>query len=1195
MNKTKSTSTAGAQKQTAANQHNSFFNQQEDSFFNKNQEQKDSFFGSGVQAKLRVGRPNDSYEKEADTVADKVVQNLGTDNAHAENISAVSAGSMQQLPLQREGEEQTDQEMGVEEDTLQRKPIFESASDENGVLQSSSDQAPSSAGSHLEAQLSASKGGGSSMDDNTKSSMESGFGSDFSDVRVHTDNQAVQMNQQLGAKAFTHGNDIYFNEGQYNPGSTSGQHLLAHELTHTVQQGGGDVKRSVTQQPPQPPSPPAGVTPISNTASEFSYSEGNYVTVLENGNTLRLPFINLPQFKARNSSKFTPPYAIPSGRNTNQRENWRQAVDSASNRHLETLKSEARVSGGTNRTTDEASRIYFFKGKRNPNFTLFATSTELLEHIKIPIWDDENRATSFQVDHIVEHQLGGSDDAQNYELLEAGANSSSGSSIAWEMNRRIKSAFDVLNSPFYQNASATARPNLPARPARANQYVNAFSSYNVEFLAEGFDLQTNGMHDRFWSFNQIQQGEHVNKIEPLTGDEVRELGTEDDPALFLSQNGGERMQIPEGDNYPVNNWITRVDLLERPDFAQGQMRVSAYKARDLTRRTVTASYDNMTWYLNQIPNSYIFYVDKQRTIDNAVTGTTGVFQSLRVPGMSPIRIDTLELNENGFYGQGKVLPTVPLISDADIDIIIDGDSIRLRKLFDVSEFSFPAPFEVKAASLEVSFGTDGLGMSGDVEFGITNVGEGRIQASVSSEGGFGLEGSFNFDSSLFDPAEINVSYIDNIWTIGGTIGIPEGKIRGIKSATITASYSENNFTATGEAELDVPGVEQGTMTVNYGEEGFSMEGTFNLSSDVPGIRGGSVSARVAKEQGAEDYSVMVSGTAQPDIPGINSTLTVTYEDGALDITGSATYQRGMLSGSVNVGATNRAIGDDGEPTGDPDDTMRVYGGGSLTLTLTPWLAATAGVQFLPNGEIEVTGRIGLPDTVDVFARQSFDRTLFNMPAVEIPIFAIPLGPRSLGLVARITGGLDFSAGFGPGQLRELFAEVTYNPDREDETTIHGRGVFAIPADAGLTLRGDLGLGVSVGIASLTGGIEVAGSLGLEGEASASVDVNWSPATGLQLDAEGRITVNPKFQFDINAFARASLDLWLVSISETWRHNLASFSWGPDIQFGLVFPVHYREGEPFNLSFDDIEVIYPDLDVIDMVGDLARDIKDDIFD
>ena len=152
-----------------------------------------------------------------------------------------------------------------------------------------------------------------------------------------------------------------------------------------------------------------------------------------------------------------------------------------------------------------------------------------------------------------------------------------------------------------------------------------------------------------------------------------------------------------------------------------------------------------------------------------------------------------------------------------------------------------------------------------------------------------------------------------------------------------------------------------------------------------------------------------------------------------------------------------------------------------------------------------------------------------------------------------------------------------------------------PTQPSRYLRGDLGLGVSVAIASLSGGIELAGTLGLDGEASAMVDLSWSPQTGVVLDAEGRIMVNPQFTFDVNAFARASLGIGWFSISETWRHNLVSFSWGPDIQFGVVFPVHYQEDQPFDISFDDIDVIYPDLDVVDMAKDLASDIKDDIFD
>ena len=72
----------------------------------------------------------------------------------------------------------------------------------------------------------------------TVSFMESRFGTDFSDVRIHTGGEAAQLSRDLDAQAFTVGNDIYFNNEKFAPESAEGRHLLAHELTHTIQQGG---------------------------------------------------------------------------------------------------------------------------------------------------------------------------------------------------------------------------------------------------------------------------------------------------------------------------------------------------------------------------------------------------------------------------------------------------------------------------------------------------------------------------------------------------------------------------------------------------------------------------------------------------------------------------------------------------------------------------------------------------------------------------------------------------------------------------------------------------------------------------------------------------------------------------------------------------------------------------------------------
>jgi hypothetical protein len=82
-------------------------------------------------------------------------------------------------------------------------------------------------------------GGGQPLDAGTKAHMESSFGEDFGDVRVHMDGRAAEAAGGLGARALTHGHDLFFDTGEYDPSTHEGERLLAHELAHVVQQRGG--------------------------------------------------------------------------------------------------------------------------------------------------------------------------------------------------------------------------------------------------------------------------------------------------------------------------------------------------------------------------------------------------------------------------------------------------------------------------------------------------------------------------------------------------------------------------------------------------------------------------------------------------------------------------------------------------------------------------------------------------------------------------------------------------------------------------------------------------------------------------------------------------------------------------------------------------------------------------------------------
>ncbi|NJP11949.1 MAG: DUF4157 domain-containing protein [Leptolyngbyaceae cyanobacterium RU_5_1] len=101
----------------------------------------------------------------------------------------------------------------------------------------------------VEAAIEQARGGGRSLDTGARIQMESTFGADFSGVRIHTDSTADTLNQALSARAFTTGQDIFFRQGEYNPASSGGRELLAHELTHVVQQTGGIQPQLTIGQP----------------------------------------------------------------------------------------------------------------------------------------------------------------------------------------------------------------------------------------------------------------------------------------------------------------------------------------------------------------------------------------------------------------------------------------------------------------------------------------------------------------------------------------------------------------------------------------------------------------------------------------------------------------------------------------------------------------------------------------------------------------------------------------------------------------------------------------------------------------------------------------------------------------------------------------------------------------------------------
>ncbi|RIK35289.1 MAG: hypothetical protein DCC55_30735, partial [Chloroflexi bacterium] len=278
-------------------------------FFQKQTQKGAAAAVSSLQHKLVTSRPGDAYEREADRMADVVTgrasgaereQGLAlhpritpliqrqavedeeavqaqaekdeeeepvqaqTEEKEEEPVQAETKKEEEPVQAQVEQEEEEPVQAQVEEEEgeepvqaqteeKEEEPVQAEREKEEEPVQAQADGAVAPASPvEVQEQLRARRGRGAPLPDGVRQQMELRFGADFSGVRIHTDDPAIQLTRLLKANAFTQGNDIFFNQGRFAPSTRAGDHLLAHELTHTIQQGAAGVRNIQPQTEPGP-------------------------------------------------------------------------------------------------------------------------------------------------------------------------------------------------------------------------------------------------------------------------------------------------------------------------------------------------------------------------------------------------------------------------------------------------------------------------------------------------------------------------------------------------------------------------------------------------------------------------------------------------------------------------------------------------------------------------------------------------------------------------------------------------------------------------------------------------------------------------------------------------------------------------------------------------------------------------------
>lgn len=213
------------------------------------------FFTPAIQMKMAVNKPGDKFEQEADNMANKIMrmptptpitgkeeklQRQPEDKLRKKEDDKIQKAAMPEEKIQKaplaEEKVQKKEEDKIQKAAMPEEKVQKAPANEEKKLQRKGNGTPAVT-TNIQTAIQNKTAGGQALSNDVRGYMEPRFNANFSKVRVHHDAESASLNKQLSARAFTYQNHVFFSKNQYQPHNSDGKQLLAHELTHTIQQG----------------------------------------------------------------------------------------------------------------------------------------------------------------------------------------------------------------------------------------------------------------------------------------------------------------------------------------------------------------------------------------------------------------------------------------------------------------------------------------------------------------------------------------------------------------------------------------------------------------------------------------------------------------------------------------------------------------------------------------------------------------------------------------------------------------------------------------------------------------------------------------------------------------------------------------------------------------------------------------------
>ena len=1042
---------------------------------------------------------------------------------------------------------------------------------------------------------------GRPLDPATRSFMEPRFSRKFEDVRIHSDGAAGESARAVNARAYTFGQHIVFDSGQYDPGTAGGRELLAHELVHTVQQHG--LQRSSSEislnesgeyhqleqeadrvsQAVLSPSALASVPAITSTPTQTQISRAK-------------------ADKGRDPDEVRTAKSKPPVKGGDSKADWRTPGPKMTQARVKQYALPNAEAGGDLVAVQmkDALQLPAEKGRKDPVEQLWKARAEagglealLVAGEDVPrtkaglkqerpptsqlreIWRAKVRWTAAdaptnwqkaggdkadfdtpkaggktcQVDHTLELQFGGNNVPANMQMLDGKENMQSGREI---FNNLKKLAEQI---------SAAVKEDLPDA-GKIQQVLIHYDDISqagetCQACCEVEKNSTNETEIKKRKIKVLGAGESIGgqkgKTYPITSKSI--------PAqIFVVDESQKAIPLEESDipeNKSASTIISGLILSEWNRVGKGGGTIAArVDAGEKGRLPVTLTKGEKV-ILNRAN-------DEAGTL-SLQKGSVAI--GFTLGGLSEGVFTHLALEKDGsLSGKGTITPSFAFLPKP-IDVEFDKEKFELSGQIPKEKLHVPIPgVKITEARIGLQIAPQ-FKPEGRVSFELATGKKKLLDGSITVTGdsaGILAEGKVNASIPGVDRAEGTLKLQNKQWS--GKIVIEtaqiKNKLKYVESGSVEINFSDNGMTAEGTVILKLPGTKGVTAKLLYdtSKKQWTFKGTGTFQ--IPRLK----EAELEIEYDGDHLS---GGTGSAGIGfefhGLTGTLHLHYRDEKFSGKGKLDIHKGKAHGSLEV------VMHEGK------ENPTFSGKGEISYPLTPNLTATAGIEIDENEHVRLMGALEFPKPIPLFKPIEGHYKFFEV-GVSIPIPGASIGP--VGLKARIDGALSAGYKIGPGELRDTKITAAFNPlDEKPDADVLLTSTLFIGAHAEISGSISGSIVVDAVIASVSGGLTITATASLDGHVSSQATIHYQKSR-LEVDANFEMLVGLTILLALDAFVKAKAGIGPFSVEKEKVWNLASKKFDTGLQFGMKLknPIHYASDQPMKLpSFDDIEWTIPKIE------------------